>query len=316
MEKRRKRLRFQTIFFGFLGLHLAVWILLWQDNRWVGAFFYHFAWWSLLTALAAWNQWRGSGSFLWENRGRWFLLLYSSAVFWLLFEAANFRLANWKYLGLPYSTPLRWGGYLLAYATVLPAVLELDRFFQRWLPGRREGVRHVIVHRGLLWRIGLLGTLMTAAALWLPTVAFPLIWVGPWFLLDLTAYLARRDALLRRLALGDFSTPLRLALSGLACGFLWEFLNYWAGAKWIYTLPYFDFARIFEMPLLGYLGFACFAFICKAAWEVIQVLDGALHRRSRFARAIAFLLSLAFVWWAFRGIDEHTVVTYQVLLGD
>ncbi|GAB4245514.1 MAG: hypothetical protein Kow00109_21530 [Acidobacteriota bacterium] len=316
MEMRQERSWSKITFFAFSTVHLAVWILLWRDHGWVSAFFYHCAWWSLLPALAAWNEWRGPGSFLWENRRRWFLLLYSSAVFWFLFEAANFRLANWKYLGLPYWTPLRWTGYVVAYATVLPAVLELDRFFQRWYPEPEPAARHVLVHRGLLWRIGLLGTLMTAAALLMPTAAFPLIWVGPWFLFDLGAYLAGRDALLRRLAKGDFRTPLRWAAAGLTCGFLWEFLNYWAGAKWIYTLPYFNFGKVFEMPILGYFGFACFAFICKAAWEVIQAVDEALHQRGYLARLAIFLISAAFVWWTCHGIDEHTVVTYQVLAGE
>lgn len=44
------------------------------------------------------------------------------------------------------------------------------------------------------------------------------------------------------------------------CGVLWEFWNYWAIGKWIYTVPIpFAGPRIFEMPLLGFLGFPAFA---------------------------------------------------------
>ena len=41
---------------------------------------------------------------------------------------------------------------------------------------------------------------------------------------------------------------------------LWEFWNYWAIGKWIYTVPIpFAGPKIFEMPLLGFLGFPAFA---------------------------------------------------------
>ena len=34
---------------------------------------------------------------------------------------------------------------------------------------------------------------------------------------------------------------------------VWEFWNYWAGAKWIYTVPILPDVKLFEMPLPGYL---------------------------------------------------------------
>ena len=52
---------------------------------------------------------------------------------------------------------------------------------------------------------------------------------------------------------------INLLLSGLLCGVLWEFWNYWSRAKWIYTVPIMERWKIFEMPLPGYLGFPPFA---------------------------------------------------------
>jgi hypothetical protein len=45
---------------------------------------------------------------------------------------------------------------------------------------------------------------------------------------------------------------------------LWEFWNYWALAKWTYTVPYLDHLKVFEMPVLGYLGFPPFVLECYA----------------------------------------------------
>jgi hypothetical protein len=47
----------------------------------------------------------------------------------------------------------------------------------------------------------------------------------------------------------------------LFTGFWWEFWNFYSMPKWIYTIPYVDFWRIFEMPLLGYGGYPFFGLI-------------------------------------------------------
>ena len=57
----------------------------------------------------------------------------------------------------------------------------------------------------------------------------------------------------------NISTPLSLLLAGIILGFLWEFWNYWAVIKWKYDIPFVGFFKIFEMPVLGYLGYFPFA---------------------------------------------------------
>src|SRR6266566_768525 len=60
---------------------------------------------------------------------------------------------------------------------------------------------------------------------------------------------------------------------GFVCGWLWEFWNYWAAAKWHYIFPMFQQWKIFEMPIPGYLEFLpfaleCFAMYVTAAWSL------------------------------------------------
>ena len=69
-----------------------------------------------------------------------------------------------------------------------------------------------------------------------------------------------RWSLRRRLAVA-------VGLAGLLCGTLWEFWNFWATPKWVYHIPYVDFLRVFEMPLLGYAGYIPFA------WSIYQLLN-------------------------------------------
>jgi hypothetical protein len=76
------------------------------------------------------------------------------------------------------------------------------------------------------------------------------------------------------LARGDWRRLWSLLASGLVCGVLWEFWNYWALSKWTYTVPYFGNFKIFEMPVLGFLGFPPFAVECWAIYIFCRSLLG------------------------------------------
>ena len=49
--------------------------------------------------------------------------------------------------------------------------------------------------------------------------------------------------------------------AALFAGFWWECWNFHALPKWIYTVPYVGFWKIFEMPVLGYIGYPFFGLI-------------------------------------------------------
>ena len=122
-----------------------------------------------------------------------------------------------------------------------------------------------------------LGALCLAVPLVVPrrlaVYCFLPVWIG--FVLML-------DPLNKRLGLpsllGDLSEGCRrriygFFLAGWICGWLWEFWNYWAAAKWHYIFPMFQQWKIFEMPAPGFLGFLPFALECfvmyvTAAWLV------------------------------------------------
>jgi hypothetical protein len=91
------------------------------------------------------------------------------------------------------------------------------------------------------------------------------VWLGFIFLLDpinarLGAETLTRDRIIN------------LSLSGLLCGVLWEFWNYWAHAKWHYTVPIMEHVKLFEMPLPGYLGFPAFALECFTMYVFVRLL--------------------------------------------
>ena len=89
------------------------------------------------------------------------------------------------------------------------------------------------------------------------------VWLGFIFLLDpINARLGGESLSLDwRVGRLDRSIESRCS-SGLLCGVLWEFWNYWSRAKWHYTVPIMEHVKIFEMPVPGYLGFPAFALEC------------------------------------------------------
>jgi hypothetical protein len=95
------------------------------------------------------------------------------------------------------------------------------------------------------------------------------VWLGFIFLLEPINRWMRADSLLPN---GNLRRVRNLLLSGLLCGGLWEFWNYWAGAKWHYTVPILEHVKLFEMPLPGYLGFPPFALECFVMYVFIRAL--------------------------------------------
>ena len=58
--------------------------------------------------------------------------------------------------------------------------------------------------------------------------------------------------------------------TGIVCGVLWEFWNYWAIGKWQYLIT-FAGPKLFEMPVPGYLGFPAFAFECCTMYVFVRL---------------------------------------------
>ena len=203
-----------------------------------------------------------------------------SIPLWLIFELYNFRLHNWTYVGVPHEWAAALLGYAWSFATIFPAIFETSDLVQALLPPMpaqpwkisRTAENAIILCGAVCLILPLVFPQRIAAYL------FVLVWLGFLFLLD---------PLNRRLALpsfvGDISEGLSrrfysFLFSGWICGWLWEFWNNWAEAKWHYTFPMFQRQKIFEMPAPGYLGFLPFALECFTMYVTAAWLAGWLKR--------------------------------------
>ena len=140
-----------------------------------------------------------------------------------------------------------------------------------------------------------------------PRYLYPLTWGAVWLIAEPLLY--RRDperSLFAEIARGSWGRIARLMAAGLFAGVLWESFNALARGRWIYTVPFLEHWKIFEMPLVGFLGFPFFAL---EVWSLYHLLVRHSTRRT-------LLASAAFVVLVLSGIDHWTVSSTTPALRD
>jgi predicted flap endonuclease-1-like 5' DNA nuclease len=253
-----------------LAAIVAAWVLLLLKVEPVPTWFYVFVWYPTLVLLDGLVSRREHERPVYRSAGRALSLLAWSPVVWLLFEAANFRLRNWYYVFLPFHPAERWLGIILSFATVLPALFLTARLLDSAGVGRTWRSRPVTVHRWHLDASVGLGLLTLALALAMPQLFFPLTWGALWLLAEPAVYRRHPEwSLFHDIERGEWGRIARLLLGGFLVGVLWECYNFWAHGKWIYTVPWLEHVRLFEMPPLGFVGFPLFAL---EAWTLYHAL--------------------------------------------
>jgi hypothetical protein len=193
-----------------------------------------------------------------------------------VFEFYNRFIQNWHYVNLPAHAALRMLGYGWSFATIWPAIFETAELVAsvRGAPEPLDGRSVAGVPPRFSW-LAVSSVVAGAAMLIWPLVwpsrylAAP-VWLGFIFLLDPFNARAGSESLAGDVRRGRGDRALNLMLAGLLCGGLWEFWNYWARTKWVYTVPILPDLRLFEMPLPGYLGFPAFALECFAMYVVTR----------------------------------------------
>jgi hypothetical protein len=226
-----------------------------------------------------------------------FLALVSIPL-WLVFEVYNLFIENWHYVGLPEDPVLRYFGFAWSFATIWPAIFEGAELVAVWRgshlfsngagappPARSNADASARIsvssprrdRRRSLPALPALsiaaGAVMLAWPLVWPSqyLAAP-VWLGFIFLLDPINARLGGESFLVDFRNGNNSRLKNLILSGLLCGVLWEFWNYWSSAKWRYTVPIMENLKIFEMPVPGYLGFPALALECFTMYVLIRAL--------------------------------------------
>ena len=268
--------KFRFPWYGYPGLFI---LILAEAGLFLELWFFQIfmtpvCWTGLILFLDAVNfRLAGNSLIISRRREFWWMLVWSIAL-WYFFEFYNLFIHNWHYVGLPETKWIRYFGYFWSFATIWPGVYEIYELVKNLkifssvqikpakISGRILGLSFVI---GLLFMISpFLVNQKVAAYLAAP------VWIGMVLLLDPLNYSWKQESLWRDWQQGSASRLLQLFLTGIVAGFLWEFWNFWATAKWIYTVPILGDIKIFEMPVIGYFGFPAFAVEVFVMWETVR----------------------------------------------
>jgi hypothetical protein len=263
-----------------LGIVIAAEVLLVAGHRLVAGWFTPIVWTGYVLFADGLLARLTGRSYLTTSRGELLAVAVVSVAGWWLFELYNAprfwqggearRGMWWQYHGLEPDPFLRRVGYDWAFATIFPA-LFLTAAVLKATVFRTVRVRPWRPSPRLLDAAVAVGAAAAALPLLLPSPwLVPLVWLAWIFLLEPLNARRGRPSWLADLAGGDASRLVSLLAAGALCGGLWEFWNYWAVTRWTYTVPYLGHVKVFEMPVLGYLGFPPFALECYAMYQWVR----------------------------------------------
>lgn len=290
---RKLRVPRRFAIYGYLGLAIILLaeVLLFSGNQFVGHWFTPIVWTGYILFVDAWVFKLRGRSLLMTDRLEFLVVaIFSIAVWWLceFYNAPRFWNSDleiwWHYHNLESNPYLRRVGYDLAFATIFPAMFETAELFAVTILSRQVKRRPIRLSKTILLVFIGLGLAACIVPLIYPSEWFaPIIWLGFIFLVDPINALRGWPSISSDLARGDWRRLLSLLAAGLLCGFLWEFWNYWALSRWTYTVPYFGNVKLFEMPVLGFLGFPPFAVECWVIYIFLRSLLPPVKRETESA---------------------------------
>lgn len=326
----KQKKRDKAIIVGFVAVLclLISEILLFKRVEPFYSWFYPFAWWSYIVICDSLVYRRKGNSLIISRTGEFFLLIFWSLVIWLFFEFINLFIRNWYYIN---TTPLPWvqaAGFIVSYGTVLPGLFETMELLETTsLLKNSRSKPFKVTNR---WYVAsfIVGMICLFLPFLLPQYTFPLVWGSLIFLLEPFNHHFGGRSLLKDWEKGSPRKFYLLLLAGMICGLLWEFWNFWANTKWVYTVPFFEKIKLFEMPLLGFFGFPPFTVECyvimsfiglfrgKRSWEEDQYRMQISRKRPILLRGIVFIILSAWCLLMFRMIDRYTIQSYYSYLED
>ena len=276
----RNRKRFAP--YGYIGILVIAMAeaLLFSGNQLVGHWFTPIVWTGYILFVDALVYKISGRSPLMNDRLEFLLVaVLSIGVWWLceFYNAPRFWKSDlelwWHYRNLEPNPFLRRVGYDWAFATIFPLLFLTAELFRVTVFKEKGRGPAIQISRPVLIVLALVGAVGAIVPLLYPSAWFaPVIWLAFVFLFDPLNALRGRPSIFNDLSQGDWRRLWSLLLSGLLCGVLWEFWNYWAISKWTYTVPFLGNIKIFEMPVLGFLGFPPFAVECWVMYIFLRSL--------------------------------------------
>lgn len=245
-----------------LGLSLTIisWIISWTRIPVVYEHAFFPLWLGYILTINGISQYLFKKSLLSNLKYRFILLFVLSVPVWWFFEFCNSFLQNWHYvLGKDVSSLEYNLRASIDFSTVIPAVLSTSYLIKNILDKvTAKKPMNIKINKFFPILILIFGILIFSIMPIFPNQTFPLVWIAGIFVIDPINYLLGFPSILKQISQGIKVNIYSVMLATLFTGFWWEMWNYYSLPKWNYTIPYLGFFKVFEMPILGYLGYLFF----------------------------------------------------------
>ncbi len=272
-----------TLLFASALWTMAWWVFAWTRVPIASEYSFFPLWLGYIFTLNAASETLYRDSLMKRTGWRFIFLFVASIPLWWFFEWVNSYLQNWHYALQHPISPLHYAVRAsIDFSTVVPAVLSSTFLFLRFLRARQIGkCRAVAIDRWWLAVAVVIGLTSFYLMQAFPRQTFPLAWIAPFLIIEPVLYISGLPSLLGQIAKGDWTLTISAMAATLFTGFFWELWNYHSLPKWYYTVPYVDFWKVFEMPILGYAGYPFFGIIvlsygiaafCVVRRNLIEVL--------------------------------------------
>ena len=258
---------------GWIGILfiLIFWYLNWNLEGLRTQILFFPLWFGYILTIDAIVFYRKNTSLLTRSKKNFALLFLISAPAWWIFELMNWQTQNWFYEGKQFFTDVEYAILAtISFSTVMPAVFETTE-----LVGTFKRINNFKKHKiftpskSTINKFLLTGIIMLALVIIFPQYFYYFEWAAVYFILEPINYKLKNRTLFDYTIKGNWSPIAALAIGTLICGFFWEMWNYFSYPKWIYDTPMVNFLHVFEMPLLGYIGYIPFSLELFAIYNFI-----------------------------------------------
>ncbi len=268
------------------GLTLFVLWAKFQEPKWLLNWAYIPLFWGFTLMLDGWVYFRAHRNSLLSRSPHEIIGIGAAAtVGWLLFEYLNFFVDdNWFYPCADIVPEDEFGVYAIIGASgLMPAVFEIYNLMNTFPAFRHRYDRGPKLAtsrrtRNIILMLALVGIFSIS---FFPEVMFGVLWIAPLIIFAVVLENFGIWTPFTPIKYGNWSPFLKYSLCYVIYGFLLECWNYfnaihdpldpanmttYTPAHWVYSIPYISRFHVFEMPLVGYLGYLPFGAYCAVWW--------------------------------------------------
>lgn len=274
----------------------VIWVislfLLWgkfSGITWMLKFIDILLWWSFTLMIDGWVFVRTGGRSLVSIRHRELVgIAFASIIGWMIFEYFNFFVDdNWYYPQGGQMPPAEFLCFsILASTAVFPIAFEwysLFNTFESFKKKYSKGIRVVLPKWvKVMMFVSCMGIMFAIS--YFPDILFFTVWLCPLIILSILLDELHIWSPFTPIKEGNWSPLLLIALSWVVAGLFVECWNYFSADHphgaiitqntlyWAYSVPYVDVLHVFEMPLLGYLGYLPYGIYAGVWWITFAYL--------------------------------------------